>query len=223
MKKLIYIFLVPLFFAACDDNAETIEVPTEIYSGDKVNIDIEGINSDVLVNPSVTFSNGSTVTINNVIDVERSVIAYDLPLGSDKKFKIETKTARDTATIEGVLTNGIVYLTGTVDYTRYGVSRKYLNKTLIINGNPSTEKSSATITFEGNEDEPDQASIALKGIVTGSEDDEKEFVARGTLLKIDKSRFSIRATSADKKVAVALTGTINKGILSITIVFAPVM
>ena len=219
MRKLLYIFLVPLFFVACEDDGEIIDVPTEVYGAEKMNINIEGIDSDALVNPSTTFSNGKTVTLNNIIDVNRSVIGT---YGDNYSFNIETKTARETSKIKGELKGGKIEITGTVKYTQAGTSRVYSDKTLIVGGAAAPKGASAEIKFAGTNDEPDKASVILKGLVTGSEDDKKPFTVEGTLVKENTDNtFTVAATGKDKNIVVTISGTFVNGIFAITISTAP--
>lgn len=221
MKKLFSFLLVSLFVVSCQDDGETVEVPSTVYEDNKLTVNVTGLNSNALVSPSVVQANGSTIILNNIADVKSSVILSDV---SAENFTYKKTVTRYVADIKGTLSNGVLALTGSIKYTAAGVAREYADKTLIVNGSASASKTKAVVTYTkaATEGEADAISIALTKLVTGSEDDTAAFTVKGTITDNGDGTFALVASGTDKVIKVDVNGTFNSGVLSINIVTTPV-
>lgn len=214
MRKLLFLALASLFFVGCEDNSETIEVPSTVYEKENLVVNITGLNNVILSNPSVVVSNQSTVALNNIIDAKSSVI-FDNGSASDIIYKVTV--AKYVADLKGVVSNGILTVTGTLKYTAAGVAKEYSDKSLIVNDKASEKGTSVKITYT----KPSDITVVLTKLVKDYGDG---FEVKGTITDNGDGTFTLAATGSklDEKTKivtnVTFEGTFDKGVLSTTIV-----
>lgn len=211
MRKILSFLIASLFIISCEDDSSTVVVPSDVYKGDNLSINITGINNSILDNTSVVISNyGVTVVLNNIIDPESSV---GFNGKSITEFTHKTTDGPYIADLRGVVSNNVLALTGSLRYTAEGVAKSYKNKNLIVNNKPSAEEESVAISITDLEKK--EISIALSNLVEGSEKPDEPFTIKGTFTDNEDGTFSFTAAGSDKLIKVDATATFVENVLSI--------
>lgn len=211
MKKLLSLVFISLFIFSCEDDGKTVEVPSHVYLGTELVLNITGLNNNTLTNQSVVISNnGVTVALNNIIDPTSSVVISG---SSVSDFGYKTTVARYVSDIKGAVSNGVLTLTGTLTYTAAGVAKTYSGNNLSVNGAAAAKGTSAKVTYT----QTDKIVIDLTKLVTGSADDTKAFSVEGTIVDNGDGTFTLTASGSDKKIKVDVDATFVEGLLSISI------
>lgn len=211
MKKLLILALASLFIVGCKSDSETTEEIPTVYNGEKLTLNITGLNNSILDNPSVVVSNGSTVALNNIIDAKSSV-TFENGSAGDIIYKVTT--SKHIADLKGVVSNGVLTVTGTLKYTAAGVAKEYSDKSLIVNNKASEKGTSVTIAYT----KPSDIAVTLTKLVDGYD----TFEVEGTIKDNGDGTFSFIATGSDTNkggtvTTVGFEGSFDKGQLSVTI------
>lgn len=223
MKKIFYLlFAIPFIFVACDDNAQTIDLPTEVFNDSRLVVNIDGVNEAVLINTSLVSTEYSSTSysfsLNNVVDPRASLITDPMTVtlvDGGRSFEIKKITSRYNANLQGVISNGVCTIKGDVTYKPLGVARLYKDLTLRINDAASKTGTSAEVKFVPTDKEPNKATIKLNNIVEGLE----EITLEGTLVEGENNTFNLTTTGTDEGsgITVDLAGIFVEGVLSITV------